>query len=344
VHRVSSNRCLQLLLCVSLAWVPRTAHAGEGEVSVASDDDRARAAEHFERGVSAFDARRFADAEQEFRRAYELGKEFVVLYNLGEVRSALGRPVEAIAAYEEFLARGGATVDDDKRKLVLEEMERQRARVGAVLVQTDPPTARLWLDGVEIEPARRGQALSVAAGRHTLLAILDGHNSETREIEVAPQAQQELSIVLRPVAPPPVAPTHPRPIARPSTQRPSVVAVERARPRPKSALSYVVGGVGALAVVGGTIVALDGVRRASNAKKGLARAETGTVWDAAKQDYDAARAQNVVGWAVIGGGAALLSVGAVIWLATGSEGREQAAEVRPWTSIDASGVTARTSW
>lgn len=344
---VSSNRCFQRLLCAFLVGVPRVVHAGEGEVPVASDDEskRARAAEHFQRGVAAFEARRFADAEQEFRRAYELGKKFVVLYNLGEVNSALGRPVEALAAYEGFLAQGGATVDDEKRKLVLEEMERQRARVGAVLVRTDPPAARVWVDGVELEPARRDQAFPVVAGRHTVLAILEGHNSETREIDIAPQAQQELAIVLSAVTPPaPVTPPPPRPVVRRPQERTPIHPVDHPRPSPKPVVSYIIGGAGALALVGGTVVALDGVRRASHAKQRLAGAETGTVWDAAKVDYDSARAQNVVGWAIIGGGAAVLSVGAVVWLAAGSDGRRQALDVRPWVSVDASGLTARTSW
>src|SRR5690606_26333743 len=68
-------------LAFSVLW-PRSALA---------DAVREAAADHFDRGLAYVDQREFSLAVQEFERAYELGRHFGVLYNLGLAYAAVGR-------------------------------------------------------------------------------------------------------------------------------------------------------------------------------------------------------------------------------------------------------------
>ena len=68
---------------------------GFASAARAAEDPKAAARDHFQKGVAAFDERRFAEAGEEFEAAYRLSPAFVVLYNIGQVHVILGRSVEA---------------------------------------------------------------------------------------------------------------------------------------------------------------------------------------------------------------------------------------------------------
>src|SRR5687767_10067084 len=108
--------------------------------AAAQSDARAAARAHFERGVAAFNARRFGEAGEEFATAYKLSPAFPVLYNIGQVNVALGRPVEAVEAFERYL-REGTTVAAERRREVEGEIAKQLERIGEVTVRTIPEGA-----------------------------------------------------------------------------------------------------------------------------------------------------------------------------------------------------------
>src|SRR5262245_8814518 len=90
-------------------------------------DAKAAARARFEKGVAAFDERRFAEAAQEFEAAYKLSPAFVVLYNIGQVNVVLGRAVEAADAFDRYLKQGASAVSAERRREVEAEIEKQTA-------------------------------------------------------------------------------------------------------------------------------------------------------------------------------------------------------------------------
>jgi hypothetical protein len=117
-----------LLLCAQLGPSPAWAQA----------DPKAAAHQRYERGLAAFDDERFQDAADEFEAAYRISPAFAVLYNIGRVDVALGRSVEAVRAFEMYLAQGGASIDTSRRQEVLAAIDKQRTRIGTVTVRTEP--------------------------------------------------------------------------------------------------------------------------------------------------------------------------------------------------------------
>jgi hypothetical protein len=52
-----------------------------------------------------------------------------VLYNIGQVFVTLAKPVEAVDAYERYLADGGEKIPAARRADVEKEIARQKARI-----------------------------------------------------------------------------------------------------------------------------------------------------------------------------------------------------------------------
>jgi hypothetical protein len=92
------------LCCVGLC-VATTAHAE----SATSDPEQAGAQDHqeatkaFLNGRDYFESGRFAEAQEQFQKAYVLTKDPALLYDLGQTYRKMGRCPEARQAYEQFL-------------------------------------------------------------------------------------------------------------------------------------------------------------------------------------------------------------------------------------------------
>ena len=157
-------------------------------------DAKAAARTHFEKGVAAFDDRRFSEAAEEFETAYRLSPAFVVLYNIGQVDVILGRSVEAVDAFDKYLKQGASAVPADRRREVEAEIEKQTARIGTIAVRTFPDGAELRVDGALVGTTPLPKPVRVTAGHHTLAASLKG-KTEVRDVDVGGRA--EIAIELR---------------------------------------------------------------------------------------------------------------------------------------------------
>src|ERR1700727_2890609 len=101
------RRALALTLSATLlaATVPGAALA---QAPAASEAVRQEARERFDRGLRLFNDGDNPGALAEFKRAFELIPNPLVLYNIGLVYSAMGRPVEAVDALDKVIASADA--------------------------------------------------------------------------------------------------------------------------------------------------------------------------------------------------------------------------------------------
>jgi hypothetical protein len=356
---------LVLVLCwIGIASAARAADA----------DPKAAAREHFQKGVAAFDERRFAEAADEFETAYRLSPAFVVLYNIGQVHVILGRSVEAVDAFDKYLKQGASAVSADRKREVQAEIEKQSARIGTIAMRTFPAGAEVRVDGALVGQAPLPKPVRITAGRHTVSATLDGHAPVVREVDVAGRAELALELTLEPVtapasavAPAPPPPPAPPPVAvekravempviektvieRTYIETPSIERrpVEPPRPAPSSisvqriiGLVVIAGGL-ATATTGG-VMAFRGANRSNDAEQRLSvPGLTDAEWDTALADFNAGKSQNERGWIVAGIGAAVL-VGGIIVVATVPE-RSNAVSLAPWFTAAAGGLTMRAAF
>lgn len=164
-------RSLHLALALALT-LPRLAHA--------QDDARA----HFERGVTLYTDANFEAALVEFQRAYALGQNPNLLYNLGAVYESLGRFVEARDALEAYRMRGTPATVATRAAELDARLARLRERIGTLRVLIDVPGLRARLDGVEVPVERLRAGLAVSAGVRVLTLDAEGYlpREERRDI------------------------------------------------------------------------------------------------------------------------------------------------------------------
>jgi tetratricopeptide (TPR) repeat protein len=331
--------------------------------AAAEPDGRAEARWHFEQGVAAFNQRRFGEAAKEFQEAYQLSPHFSVLYNIGQVNVALGRPVEAVEAFERYLAEGGSAISAARKTAVQAELDTQRVLLGTVAVAVAPAGAEIRMDGKSVGHAPLDRSVKIAAGQHTLMAFLDGYRVQTRELLVQPGEHVQIQIELEPIPLPEATRTAPGDVpAHPSVSPPksqSSYRAEQARPKPAARPSYesssstgsaqrivgyALGGLGMVAAGVGVVLAVKGFDLADQAKSRKADAGTEAEWKDANSDFQDAKSQHLVGWEVMGLGAIGIA-GGVVLLATAPAARSGAAWwVAPWGTAQTGGLAGRAVW
>src|SRR4051812_27015782 len=124
-----SRLVLALVAFVSVVAVGQGARGAAAAGAAPADAAKAEARERFDRGLGLFEKGENAAALAEFKRAYELIPNPVVLYNMGLVYAAMNRPVEAADALERYLAHAGEKVPPQQRQHATKVRDEQATRV-----------------------------------------------------------------------------------------------------------------------------------------------------------------------------------------------------------------------
>lgn len=277
---------------------PRTAHAD------ATDEAR----RHFEAGVQNFEDQRFADAAVEFERSFELKPAWQVLYNLGSVYAALGRPVEAVDALTRYEQQAGAALTAERRGEVQAELERQRAKIATLQVHVNAPGAEVRIDSKLVGHSPLSGPIQLASGPHLIDVALDGRRPEHRELTLTAKQWHTVQIALVPLLAtprePPKAPPQPTSTPTSNSGGGSSGTVQRVIGYSIFGAGLVGAGVGIGLVAMGQSKHLDAVEAANGDDR-----------PRAEQLESEANRQKTLGLATIGiGGAAIL--GGLVLLVT----------------------------
>ena len=162
--------------------------------AVATEVTRQEARDRFDRGLKLFNDGDNPGALAEFKRAFELIPNPLVLYNIGLVYSAMGRPVEAVDALDKVLAAQGA-LTGDRLARAKQTRDDQAARIARVSVVTNVPAA-IELDNVEVGHTPQTAPLAVAGGVHVVGAVASGYVPTRKEVTVAGGATAEVKLDL----------------------------------------------------------------------------------------------------------------------------------------------------
>jgi tetratricopeptide (TPR) repeat protein len=185
--RLFHSRLLAILLLAAppLRAEPSSPPTPEkpADATKAKDAAKAEAAERFERGLKLFNAGDNAGALAEFKRIEEILPNAVVQYNLGLVYAAMGRSVEAVDALGAAIARGGLSESDLAR--AEQELREQKARVGRLMVTTEPAAALIEVDGVQVAKTPLSSPIRVSQGTHIVGAVAPGFAPARKEVVVA---------------------------------------------------------------------------------------------------------------------------------------------------------------
>ena len=184
-------------LAATAALLAPLTRAMAAPAAIASPDSvKAEARERFDRGLSLFEKGENAAALAEFKRAYELIANPVVLYNMGLVYAAMYRPIEAVDALDKFLGEPGKASAEQQRQ-ARKVRDEQAARIASLTVVTDHP-ATIEIDGLAAGHTPLSAPLRVTSGAHAITALAPGYQPARREVTLAGQVNETVTLTLVP--------------------------------------------------------------------------------------------------------------------------------------------------
>lgn len=154
----------------------------------------------FKSGMQLYQEGSLDGALAELRRAYELAPNWKVLYNIGAICRDQRDYVEAIKAYERFLADGGKFVEPGKKKDVEKDLETLRKFVATVEIMSATEGVEVRIDDEVVGKTPFAAPISVNAGKHKLTGTMAGRNDAHESVTIA--GGDALKIELNPLAPP----------------------------------------------------------------------------------------------------------------------------------------------
>jgi tetratricopeptide (TPR) repeat protein len=249
----------------------------------ASEKEEAR--KHYDRAIELVDDGQLEGAIVEFQRSYDLTHHFAVLYNIGQVFVSLAKPVEAVDAYERYLADGGKKIPAARHTEVEQEIARQKARIATLEIRGLPEGAGVRVDGKEIGKAPIAAPVRVGVGTHSIAASAEGCDPTETQVTVAGEDQKVVELVLaKHVVEPVAAPVAPvaLPVILPPPSAPIVVSAPVEPPMKQSISKLRVAGIvsgaaGVAGIVAGVVC------------WGLAKSRHDDAMNNVNQDYDKAQ-------------------------------------------------------
>src|SRR6476659_8266055 len=170
-----------LLACAAIA----TAHAQEVVVEPPASDAQAKARAQglLSEGTAAYGRGDYATALDKFTAAYEIFPSPKLWFNIGQANRDLGRPVEAVAAFDRFLREAG-----DAPPETLAEARRSAAelktKLGQLQVTCATDGAEITVDGKQIGSTPLGEMVWTTPGRHQVAVQHEGFSPAIQDVVV----------------------------------------------------------------------------------------------------------------------------------------------------------------
>lgn len=184
-----TNMTMRALCACTLFWVAGTAGAAraqdgaaeqtaQDETEATSRNELARDA--YEEGSAHFEAERYQEALDAFRRSYDYDRLPALLFNMGSALDRLGRPEQAIARYEAYLVAMEEDANAPYVRSRIRLLQAELSEANPDEVQSDGPVEPGQLDDpvhVPVTPAtetpsRVGPIVLLAVGAAALATAL----------------------------------------------------------------------------------------------------------------------------------------------------------------------------
>lgn len=185
------------LMFVSLCAEPyalaqRRRRPGQQDAAPVQDEATTRAREAYERGRAAFTAGNFQEALTAFQEAYAAKPHPTVLVSVAECQERLEQWPATVATLEQYLRDSPEARD---REAMEAKIAAIRARPAVLNVTSEPPGAKIFLDGTDTGKATPSE-LEVSPGDHTVKLTLEGHVDAEEQVTVSFGERRDMPLTL----------------------------------------------------------------------------------------------------------------------------------------------------
>lgn len=167
--------------------------------------------EHFQAGNSLYEEGRYKDALGEYDAAYEISKNWKILFNRGQCLVMLKREPDAIVSFEQYLQDGGNQVPPERRTQVEGDIKKLKGRLGSIVINGAPPGARIDVDGFFAGRIPLPGPIPAGSGVHEVTITAPGAKPASGMVKVTAgeKVPFEVQVVAEPGGPPPPSPSPP---------------------------------------------------------------------------------------------------------------------------------------
>jgi hypothetical protein len=192
----TANRTIGIALALALAIICGPAAAGAAPAADAPAKARAQAL--LSEGTTAYGRGDYAAALEKFNEAYKIFPSPKLWFNIGQANRDLGRPVEAVAAFDRFLRDAG-----DAPPETLAEARRSAAelktKLGQISIACAIDGAEITIDGKQVGSVPLGEMPWTTPGRHQIAVQHEGFSPAIEEAVVEIGQVSAVVIELRPI-------------------------------------------------------------------------------------------------------------------------------------------------
>lgn len=290
----------------------------------AEDQNRVAAATLlFDEGVRALEAGRLDEACQKLEKSQELAPSGGTLLALGECHERAGRTASAWIAFRSAAARAAAAGKSDAEASALEHAATLESKLARITIKTAPgmpSNLALLRDTSVVSSSEIGVAVPVDPGEHEIHASAPGAKTWTKQLRVAAGASVTVEV----------------PALEADLDAGS--ATESSPGRTQRVLGLTASGVGAGALVGGSIFGLLALGANSD---GEAKCDGNLCSQEGLDLIDQASARATVSTILFITGAALVAGGAALYFTAPNEKKGALSEWRGEAFFDVSTATLR---
>ena len=186
------------VICVAIATPAAAAPAAQPAQPASDAQAKARAQSLLTEGTAAYGHGDYATALDKFTAAFKIFPSPKLWFNIGQANRDLGRPVDAVAAFDRFLREAG-----DAPPETLAEARRSagelKAKLGQIKVTCATDGADVTVDGKAVGSTPLGEMVWTTPGRHQVAVQHPGFSPAIEDVVVSAGKPTAIGFDLRPI-------------------------------------------------------------------------------------------------------------------------------------------------
>jgi hypothetical protein len=194
--QMSSNTPRAIFAFLAACSIVSPCHAEQTDRNAPTVDDRSRARELLQQGISAIDSGSLETARQTLLQAWKLQHSYDVAGALGQAELELGRYRDAAEHLDYSIRDFPPSESRALRAKVEDALTNARKQVASLHITAAPPGAEIFVDGASVGQTPLDSPVFVDPGPHRVDAQLQAYTTNTSTVQAVAGSEQDVQLTL----------------------------------------------------------------------------------------------------------------------------------------------------